>query len=155
MEVGFHCKLILSPSFLSVGRIVCRENRRPTKPFTASPHPISALQHLTGGNESQYFHPTLIALSIADEKNPQLNLPPIAHEDLAELGVESQLISFVISATLQTERSPNNSQLTPADAERLIENLDKVNPLPRTLIHALNPRRPDRVTIAAATQSPR
>ena len=75
------------------------------------------------------------------------DLPPIADEDLAKFGVESQLIPFIISITLRAEQSPNNStRLTPAEAECLVEVLDKVHlsadPFPP---HALNPRRSGRV----------
>ena len=55
--------------------------------------------------------------------------PPISPEDLVKLGVEAQLIPFIVSATLRAEQSPNGSPpLTPAEAENLVEILDKVRP---------------------------
>jgi len=67
VEVSSHRKSILSPSFLSVGRIVCRENKQSTKGFTAPPHPTSASQHQKSSNDSRDTHPTLIALPISAE----------------------------------------------------------------------------------------
>jgi len=65
------------------------------------------------------------------------DFPPITPEDLAKLGVESQLIPFVVSTTLRAEQSPNGSPpLSPADAENLIEILDKVR-----LTHGFRPPR--------------
>jgi len=53
--------------------------------------------------------------------------PPIAAEDLAKLGIESRLIPFIVSTTLRAEQSPNGSPpLSPAEAENLVEVLDKV-----------------------------
>jgi len=55
--------------------------------------------------------------------------PPIAAEDLAKLGIESRLIPFIVSTTLRAEQSPNGSPpLIPAEAENLVEVLDKVCP---------------------------
>ena len=54
--------------------------------------------------------------------------PPITAEDLLKLGVESQLIPFIVSTTLQAEQSPSGSpRLSPAEAENLVEILDKVS----------------------------
>ena len=64
-----------------------------------------------------------------DEERPSLDLPPIASEDLAKFGVDPQLIPFIISTTLQIEQSHNGSPsppLSPAEAEDLIEILDRV-----------------------------
>ena len=60
---------------------------------------------------------------------------PIAYEDLANLGIESRLIPFIITIALQAEQSPDDSTpLTLAEAECLLEILDKVrlpvNPTP-------------------------
>jgi hypothetical protein len=56
-----------------------------------------------------------------------LDYPPIAEEDLVELGVESRLIPFIVSTTLRVEQSPNDPPLlSPAEAEDLVETLDKV-----------------------------
>ena len=66
----------------------------------------------------------------ADEESLSPDLPPspIASEDLAGFGVD-HLIPFFISTTLQIERSRDGSPpppLSPAEAEDLIEILDKV-----------------------------
>ena len=55
--------------------------------------------------------------------------PPITAEDLVKLGVESRLIPFIVSTTLWAEQSqsPNGSPpLSPAEAENIVETLDKV-----------------------------
>ena len=55
-----------------------------------------------------------------------LDYPPIAAEDLVELGVESRLIPFIVSTALQVEQWPDDSPpLTPAEAEDLVESPDK------------------------------
>ena len=60
--------------------------------------------------------------------------PPIAAEDLVKLGVESQLIPFIVSTTLRAEQSPSGSPpLSPAEAENLVEILDKVRLHPQIL----------------------
>jgi len=62
-----------------------------------------------------------------DKVNPSLDFPPIAAEDLAKLGVEPRLIPFVVSTALRAEQSPNGlPPLSPAEAENLVETLDKV-----------------------------
>ena len=64
----------------------------------------------------------------ADEERLSPDLPPIASEDLAGFRV-GHLIPFFISTTLQIERSRDGSPpppLSPAEAEDLIEILDKV-----------------------------
>ena len=64
----------------------------------------------------------------ADKESLSPGLPPIVSEDLAGLGVD-HLIPFFISTTLQIERSRDGSPpppLSPAEAEDLIEILDKV-----------------------------
>ena len=77
-----------------------------------------------------YPHLTRFEISFPD-------FPPIAAEDLVRLGVESQLIPFIVSTTLRAEQSPNGSPpLSPKEAENLVEILDKVrlhlqNPAPR------------------------
>ena len=44
-----------------------------------------------------------------------------------KLGIEAQLIPFIVSATLRVEQSPNVSPpLSPLEAENLVEILDKV-----------------------------
>jgi len=56
-----------------------------------------------------------------------LDYPPIAAEDLVELGVESQLTPLVASTALHVEQWPDDSPpLTPAEAKDLVESLDKV-----------------------------
>ena len=61
-----------------------------------------------------------------------LDYPPIAAEDLVKLGVESRLIPFIVSSTVWAEQSPNGSPpLSPAEAENLVETLDKVCPHPQ------------------------
>lgn len=123
MEVSFHRKWTLRSSFFSVGRIVCRENRQSTEPLTAPLHPTSGLQHWKGGNDSRDIHPAPIALPTTDEEN----LPPIAHEDLVKLGVESRSVPSLISTMLRAEHSPNGPPpLDPAEAENLVDILDKV-----------------------------
>ena len=53
---------------------------------------------------------------------------PITPEDLAKLGVDAQLIPFIVSTTSQIERSPNGPPpLGPVEAENLVEILDKVH----------------------------
>jgi hypothetical protein len=55
-------------------------------------------------------------------------------KDLEKLGVEPQLIPFVMSTILQVEQLPNGSPpLSSAEAENLVEALDKVH-LPRKLV---------------------
>jgi hypothetical protein len=55
-------------------------------------------------------------------------------EDLEKLGVEPQLIPFIISTILQVAQLPNGSPpLSSAEAEDLVEALDKVH-LPRKLV---------------------
>ncbi|KAF9647766.1 kinase-like protein, partial [Thelephora ganbajun] len=55
------------------------------------------------------------------------DFPPIAADDLMKLGVEPQLIPFVVSTTLRAEQSPSGSPvLTPIEAGNLVEILDKV-----------------------------
>ena len=55
--------------------------------------------------------------------------PPVTPEDLVKLGVDPQLIPFIISTTLQIQKSPDDSPpLSPVEAEILIEALDKVRP---------------------------
>ena len=62
-----------------------------------------------------------------DENGPSLDSPSIVPEDLTRLGVESQLIPFIISTTLRVEQSPNGSPpLSPVEVENLVETLDKV-----------------------------
>jgi len=56
-----------------------------------------------------------------------LDYPPIAAEDLVELGVESRLIPLITSTALHVEQWPDDSPpLTPAEAKDLVESLDKV-----------------------------
>jgi hypothetical protein len=60
------------------------------------------------------------------------DFPPIAPEDLEKLGIDPQLIPFAVDTTLRAEQSPNGSPpLTPAEAESLVEILDKVRTPPR------------------------
>ena len=55
--------------------------------------------------------------------------PPIASEDLVKLGVESQFIPFIVSATQWAEQSPDGPPpLNTTEAEGIIEILDKVRP---------------------------
>ena len=66
-----------------------------------------------------------------DEETSLPGFHPIAPEDTAELGVESRLIPFVISTALRAGQSPNGSPpLSPAEAENVVEILDKVRPPP-------------------------
>ena len=70
-----------------------------------------------------------------DKEIHSLDHPPIAEEDLVKLGVASQLIPFIVSTTLWAEQSPNASPpLSPAEAENLVETLDKVRPI-RSSLH--------------------
>jgi hypothetical protein len=63
----------------------------------------------------------------------------IASEDLKKLGVDPQLIPFIVSTMLRAEQSPNGPPLlSPAEVESLVEALDKVhlpNSYPRTKSH--------------------
>ena len=58
-----------------------------------------------------------------NEENHSPDYLPIAAEDLVKLGIESQLIPFIISAAQWVERWPNDS-LSPM--ENLVEILDAV-----------------------------
>ena len=70
---------------------------------------------------------SLLQTRPADEENPSPDLPPIAREDLAKLGVDPEFIPLIVSATLRIEQSPDgSSQLSPVEAENLVEILDKV-----------------------------
>ena len=61
----------------------------------------------------------------------KIDMSLIAPEDLAKLGVESQLIPFIVSTTSQVEQSPDGSlPLSPTEAENLVETLDRVYPPP-------------------------
>jgi hypothetical protein len=63
----------------------------------------------------------------ADEERPSPDLPLISPEYLEKLGVEPQLIPFIVATTLRAERSPGDlPPLSPAEAETLVEALDKV-----------------------------
>jgi len=63
-----------------------------------------------------------------EEGGPRTTTPPIAPEDLAKLGVESELIHFIISAISQAERSPDNlPHLSSDEKENLVETLSKVH----------------------------
>ena len=74
-----------------------------------------------------------------DEENLCPDLPPIAPEDLAGLGVEPQLIPFILSTILHAENLPSGSStLNPAEAENLVEALDKVRLPPRIPPRAAN-----------------
>lgn len=54
---------------------------------------------------------------------------PITRKDLLELGIESDLIPFAISAVSRAEQSSNNSPtLKQSEAEDLVEILDEVCP---------------------------
>ena len=71
---------------------------------------------------------------IIEEEIYSLDHPPIATEDLVKLGVESRLIPFIVSTTLQVEQSLNGGpSLSPAEAENLVEILDKVRIHPSIL----------------------
>lgn len=62
-----------------------------------------------------------------DERSVPPDSFPIAPEDFLRVGVEAQLIPFIIFATLRAEESPNGEPLfSPAEAEILVETLDKV-----------------------------
>ena len=64
-----------------------------------------------------------------DKGSHSPDLPPIASEDLAKLGVESQLIPLIISAASRAERSSHGTPsppLGPGEVENLIEILNKV-----------------------------
>lgn len=78
-------------------------------------------------------------LAFYDPLSPSLDFPPIAPKDIARLRVESQLIPFIVFATLRAEQSPNGlPPLSPAEAKNLVEILDKVYLPPPILSHALN-----------------
>ena len=58
-----------------------------------------------------------------------IGFPPITDEDLARLEVEPQLIPFVVSTAQRAEQSSSGEpQLTPTEAENLVEILDRVRP---------------------------
>ena len=60
--------------------------------------------------------------------NPSPDLHSIDPEDLARLGVDPQLIPFIISTILRAEQLPSGSrQLSPVEAENLVEIFDKVH----------------------------
>jgi len=60
-------------------------------------------------------------------ENLSPDFPPITPEDLAKLGVASQLIPLAVSTILRTEQAPNSSPpLSSVEAESLVEVLDKV-----------------------------
>lgn len=60
---------------------------------------------------------------------PSENFPPITREDLLELGIESHLIPFAISAVSRAEQSSNDCPtLEQSEAKDLVEILDKVCP---------------------------
>lgn len=64
----------------------------------------------------------------ADRERTSQDSPLIAPEDLAELGVEQQLIPFVISTASQVDQLPDGAtSLSSTDAENLVEILDKVH----------------------------
>jgi len=70
---------------------------------------------------------------------PLAGPPPTTDEDLARIGVESQLIPSIISITSRAERlSSNSTHITLAEAERLIEALDKVHFSVNSPARALN-----------------
>ena len=72
-------------------------------------------------------HSKLLSVWPTDRKIHSLDYPPIAAEDLVKLGIESRLIPFIVSTTVLAEKSPNGSpSLSPAEAENLVEVLDKV-----------------------------
>ena len=57
------------------------------------------------------------------------DLLPVTDEELVKLGVEPHLIPFVVSSTQRAGRSSSGEpQLTPTEAEDLVENLDRVPP---------------------------
>jgi hypothetical protein len=85
---------------------------------------------MSSGIQSKSQSPPL-RLYPTDEESPSPDFPPIAPEDLERLGVKPQLIPFIVSATLQAERLPIfEPSLSPAEAETLVEALDKVYLLP-------------------------
>ncbi|KAF9789361.1 kinase-like domain-containing protein [Thelephora terrestris] len=58
---------------------------------------------------------------------PSHNFPPITDEDLARLEVDPQLIPFAVSTAQRAEQSSSGEpQLTPTEAENLVEILDRV-----------------------------
>ena len=60
-------------------------------------------------------------------ESPSQDIPPINPEDLTKLGVDAQLIPFIVSTILRAEQSPSVSPpLSTAEAEKLVEILDKV-----------------------------
>ena len=62
-------------------------------------------------------------------RSPLPGFPPITPEDLAKLGVESQLISFIISTASEVEQSLDGPfPLSPVEAQKFVEILDKVHP---------------------------
>jgi len=68
-----------------------------------------------------------------NEERPPPGSPPIAPEDLAELGVDLRFIPFIIPAIPQAERGESLNGLpllSLTEARELVETLDKVTPLP-------------------------
>ena len=64
-------------------------------------------------------------------ESPFTDFPPITDEDLAGLEVDPQLIPFVVSTAQRAEQSSSGEpQLTPTEAENLVEILDRVRPHP-------------------------
>jgi hypothetical protein len=81
------------------------------------------------------------------------NYPPIAEEDLVKLGVEPRLIPFIVSTSLWAEQSTNGPPpLSPAEAENLVETLDKVRPHPKT--PALSAKVPHDQVMSSSTVNP-
>ena len=65
-------------------------------------------------------------LRLPAERSAFIDLP-ITDEDLARLEVEPQLIPFIVSTTQRAEQSRSGEpQLTPTEAENLVEVLDRV-----------------------------
>ena len=72
-------------------------------------------------------------------ESPSQGILPITPEDLAKIGADAQLIPFIVSMILRAEQSPSGSPpLSTAEAEKLIDILDKVWSTTCTPPHVLN-----------------
>ena len=84
-----------------------------------------------GPRSKSYLPRRLNHVSPADQEVFPPDFPPITNEDLLKLGVEPQLIPFVVSTAQRAEQSSSGEpQLTSTEAENLVEILYRVRLLP-------------------------
>jgi len=103
--------------------------------------PLNRLRSLDGSSSTFHDQPSDILCGEYERWAPNPNsrqhhaymetnspdYPPITAEDLAKLGIESRLIPFIVSTTLQAGQSPNDlPPPSPTEADNLVEVLDKV-----------------------------